>query len=196
MSRAYNVFMGQALQKDLSVFELLDFDEQRQDRHEYVAGQIFAMTGGTMRHNRLSGNVARVLGDILEGSPYQVFINDMKLHVQEADSVYYPDVFVYCGSALAGDEKLASDASLIVEVLSESSAGIDRREKLTAYRKLPGLKAYWIVSQSEQRVEMHSRDAMGRWQAIAYGVGEALPDVGLLGVALPLAQFYAGTDLA
>ncbi len=188
--------MGQALQKNLSVFEFLDFDNQSQDRHEYVAGRIFDMTGGTMRHNRVSGNVFRVLSAILEGSPCQVFINDMKLHVQEADSVYYPDVMVYCGSAMAGAEKLVSDASLIVEVSSESTAEIDRREKLSAYRKLPSLNAYWIVSQTEQRVEVHSRDTLGRWQAVAYAAGESLPDVGLLGSELALNTFYAGTDIA
>ena len=188
--------MGQALQKNLSVFEFLDFDDHSQDRHEYVGGRIFAMTGGSMRHNRLSLNIARVLGNIFEGSPCQVFINDMKLHVQAADSVYYPDVFVYCGSALAGDEKLVSDASLIVEVTSPSTAEIDRREKLNSYRKLPSLKAYWIVSQTEQSVEVHSRDDVGRWQAVVYAKGESLPDVGLLGEATSLAQIYAGTDLA
>ncbi len=188
--------MGQALQKNLSVFEFLDFDNLSQDRHEYVAGRFFAMTGGTMRHNRVSFNIARILGDLLEGLPCQVFINDMKLHVQEADSVYYPDVMVYCGSALAGDEKLVSDASLIVEVSSESTAEIDRREKLSAYRKLPSLKAYWIVSQTQRRVEMHSRDALGRWQAVAYERGESLPDVGLQGMELDLDSFYAGTDVA
>ncbi len=188
--------MGQALQKNLSVFEFLDFDNQSQDRHEYVAGRIFAMTGGTMRHNRVSLNIARVLGNQLEGSPCQVFINDMKLHVQEADSVYYPDVMVYCGSATAGDDKLVSDASLIVEVSSESTAAIDRREKLSAYRKLPSLKAYWIVSQTERRVEMHSRDTLGRWQAVAYTRGESLPEVGLLNQETALDLFYAGTDVA
>ncbi|NJM43238.1 MAG: Uma2 family endonuclease [Brachymonas sp.] len=188
--------MGQALQKNLSVFEFLDFDNQSQDRHEYVAGRIFAMTGGTMRHNRVSGNVFRALSGILDGTPCQVFINDMKLHVQAADSVYYPDVMVYCGSALAGDEKLVSDASLLVEVSSESTAEIDRREKLSSYRKLPSLKAYWIVSQTERRVEMHSRDDLGRWQAVVYEAGEKLPDVGLLGQELSLDTFYSGTDLA
>ena len=187
--------MGQALQKNLSVVEFLDFDNQSQDRHEYVAGRIFAMTGGTMRHNRVSGNVFRVLSSVLDGSPCQVFINDMKLHVQEADSVYYPDVMVYCGSAIAGEEKLVSDASLIVEVSSESTAEIDRREKLSAYRKLPSLKAYWIVSQTERRVEVHSRDALGRWQAVVYESGEVLPDVGLLGAEQALDSFYTGTDV-
>jgi Uma2 family endonuclease len=70
--------------------------------------------------------------------------------------------------------KVSQDATLNVEVTSESTAEIDRREKLVAYQKLPGLRAYWIASQDTQRVEAHERDASGRWQAMAYGCGEAL----------------------
>ena len=73
-----------------------------------------------MRHNRISGNVMLALGDHFEGTPCQVFVSGVKPHVQATDSVYYPDVFVYCGSAIANGEKLVDDALLVVEVASES----------------------------------------------------------------------------
>ena len=187
--------MAQSLQAPIHLFDYLAMDDASELRHEYVGGQIYAMTGGTMRHNRIALNIARLLADRLEGTPCQVFINDMKLHVQAADSVYYPDVFVYCGSPVANDAKVVHDAALVVEVSSESTAEIDRREKLVAYGKLPGLRAYWIVSQHEQRVEVHERDATGQQRATAYGTGEALP-AGWLGAdPIPLARLYAGTDL-
>ena len=188
--------MSLPLQKPLGLFDYLAFDNGSQERHEYVGGRIYGMTGGTMRHNRVALNVARILSNLLDGSPCQVFINDMKLHVQATDSVYYPDVFVYCGSSTANEEKVAQDAALVVEVLSDSTAEIDRREKLVAYQKLPGLRAYWIVSQAEQRVEVHSRDAEGRWQALAYLVGEAIPVEWMGPEPVPLNGIYAGTDLA
>ena len=184
------------LQKPIHLFDYLAFDNASQERHEYVSGRIYAMTGGTMRHNRVSGNIFRLLANCLDGSPCQVFINDMKLHVQAADCVYYPDVFVYCGSSVANDEKVAQDATLVVEVLSESTASIDRREILSAYQKLPGLRAYWIVSQTEQRVEVHSREADGRWQALAYMYGESIPTEWLDAAPLALSAIYSGTDIA
>ena len=184
------------LQKPLSLFDYLAFDNESQERHEYVGGRTYAMTGGTMRHNRIALNIARTLGNRLDGGPCQVFINDMKLHVQATDSVYYPDVFVYCGSSTANDEKVAQDARLVVEVLSDSSAEIDRREKLVAYQKLPGLRAYWIVSQTEQRVEVHGRDAEGRWQAIAYIAGESIPADWMDSEPVALNAIYTGTDIA
>jgi Uma2 family endonuclease len=188
--------MGLPLQKPLHLFDYLALDNASQERHEYVAGRIHAMTGGTMRHNRISGNIFRILSNRFDNSPCQVFINDMKLHVQAADSVYYPDVFVYCGSGIANDDKVAQDATLVVEVLSESTATIDRREKLAAYQKLPGLRAYWIVSQVEQGVEVHSRDATGQWQAVAYSSGESIATEWLGTEAVTLASLYAGTDIA
>ena len=188
--------MALPLQKPFHLFDYLSFDNGSQERHEYVGGRIYAMTGGTMRHNRISGNIFRILSDRLDGGPCQVFINDMKLHVQAADSVYYPDVFVYCGSGIANDEKVAPDAALVVEVLSESTAVIDRREKLVAYQKLPGLRAYWIVSQTEQLIEVHSRDAEGSWQALAYAMGESIPTEWLGAEPVALSSLYAGTDIA
>lgn len=188
--------MAQALRKPIQLFDYLAAEEESEIRHEYVGGEVQAMVGGTLRHARIAMNIARVLADRLEGSPCQVFQEGVKLHVQAADCVYYPDVLVYCGSSIADAATLVQDAALVVEVVSESSAEIDRREKLVAYRKLPGLRGYWVVSQHEQRVELHQRDEAQQWQAIAYTRGEALP-AGWLGDApIELARLYAGTDIA
>ena len=184
------------LQKSMRLFAYLKLENASPTRHEYVGGSLHAKTSGTMRHNRISGNIAIALGNRLDGTPCQVFINDMKLHVQAADSVYYPDVFVYCGTSTANDERVVQDASLVVEVLSESTATIDRREKLAAYQKLPSLRAYWIVSQTEQRIEVYSRAPDGQWQAVAYTVGDSVPGEWLGDEAFALRMVYAGTDIA
>jgi Uma2 family endonuclease len=147
-----------------------------------------------MRHNRFALNVARLLADRLDGSRCQVFINDMKLHVQASDSVYYPDVFVYCWSGIANDEKVAQDATFIVELPSESTAVIDHREKLVAYQKLPGLRAYRIVSQTEEHVEVHSRNAYDQWQALACTAAESINMEWWSQQPVALATLYAGTD--
>ena len=186
--------MTHALQSPLHLFEYLKFEDASPTRHEYVGGRIHAMTGGTMRHNRISLNLAKTLSDRFDGTPCQVFINAVKLHVQPADSVYYPDVLVYCGSSIAGGDKLVQDALLVVEVASDSTAGIDRREKLVAYQRLPGLRAYWIVSQTERQVEVHERDATGAWTARGFTANDALPVVD--SESLPLERLYAGTDIA
>jgi Uma2 family endonuclease len=185
--------MPLALRARLSVSDYLALEETSRERHEFVAGEIHAMTGGTVRHNRIALNTAMALQRRFDGTPCQVFISDMKLHVAAMDAVYYPDVFVHCG-ALAGGDRLVDDATVVVEVMSDSTEAIDRREKLAAYRRLPSLRLYLLIAQSEQSVEAHARDAAGNWAATRYVKGEAVIDdaVG----ELPLAPLYAGTDLA
>lgn len=189
--------MARALQSPVDLIDYLAFEDTSQIRHEYVGGYVHAMVGGSMRHNRISGNIYSALLQRTASTSCQTFINDMKLHVQTVDSVYYPDVFVLCGVGLAGERNLASDATLVVEVLSPSTAGTDRREKLAAYRKLPGLRSYWIVNQDERRVELHSRGDDGRWATTELTDDQALLSAaGIPGAPLRLAEFYAGTDVA
>ena len=187
--------MAQPLRAPLPLFDYLDSEAASPLRHEYIGGHVHAMTGGTMRHNRIALNIASALMRELAGSPCQVFINDMKLHVQAADCVYYPDVLVHCTGGLAGDAHMVSDAALVVEVLSESTAETDRREKRVAYQRLPGLRAYWIVSQHEVRAEVHERDANGSWTLRSAGPGDSLPTAGLTAGPLLLAAVYDGTDV-
>ncbi|NJN00404.1 MAG: Uma2 family endonuclease [Aquincola sp.] len=189
--------MSSTLRAPIALFDYLTREESNQVRHEYVGGEVHAMVGGTLRHNRIAGNIYRLLTDRLHGAPCQVFMEGVKLHVQAADAVYYPDVLVYCGSSVADDTKVLQDAALVVEVLSDSTVEIDRREKLVAYRKLPALRGYWIVSQREQRVEARARDATGQWLAQTYGPGDAIPATWLGGASITVAwAFIAGTDIA
>ena len=174
----------------------LEFDDASDERHEYEAGQVYVRAHGNMRHNRICGNIALQLTDRLRGHAAQVFIIDVKLLVEAADCVYYPDVFVYCGSNIANEDRLVPDATLVVEVLSDSTAARDRRQKRVAYQQLPSLRAYWIVSQTEQRVEVYSREAGGPWQATAYGPGDSIPAQWLVDDAVGMSAIYSGTDIA
>ncbi len=174
----------------------LEFDNASDERHEYEAGQVYVRPHGNMRHNRICGNIALLLTDCLRGHAAQVFIIDVKLLVEASNNVYYPDVFIYCGSNIANEDRLVPDATVVVEVLSDSTAARDRRQKRVAYQKLPSLQAYWIVSQTEQRVEVHSREAGGPWQATAYGAGDSIPNPWLGDDAMSLTAIYAGTDIA
>lgn len=189
--------MAHALQAPVELVDYLNHEVASDRRHEYVAGRIHAMTGGSMRHNRIAGNLYGKLLSRLGDGPCQVFVNDMKLHVEAADSVYYPDVFVWCGGATAGAALTANDASFIAEVLSPSTVEIDRREKLAAYMRLPSLRAYAVVSQDQHRVELHLRGDDGRWAlAVLTEADDLLSTPGLPGPGVRLAELYAGTDVA
>jgi len=133
-------------------------------RHEYVAGQIFAMAGGTKAHNTIAGNVFASLRAHLRGRPCRTFIADMKVRLENARSYYYPDVVVTCHPKdMAPDSPVdyLTEPSLIVEVLSASTESIDRREKLLAYAQLPASLEYVLIDSSKRQVEIYRKDPNG-----------------------------------
>lgn len=151
-------------QKTMTVEEYLRFEERARERHEFVGGVAYAHAGGKARHNVIATNILGLLWNATRGGPCRTYGSDMKLRV--GDAFYYPDVMVVCGEDEAGDESVYQESpSVVVEVTSPSTRLTDSREKLVAYKSLPGLVAYLIVDQDHRRVEMHHRDveAPDRW---------------------------------
>ena len=157
--------------RPISVREYLDMEEVATIRHEYVSGTIHAQAGTTKRHNRIALNIATRLASSARGGPCRVYASDVKLRVSD-DIFYYPDVMV--AREPEGQDPIYEDAPcLVVEVVSPSTATIDRREKLNAYRKVSTLKSYLIVDQENKQIERHWRDDDGLWwEAALVGTGE------------------------
>lgn len=143
--------------KSLTIDEYLRLEESSQTKHEFLDGELYAMTGGTMAHSLIATNIGTMLKSQLKSSGCRVYISDLKVRVNATNSFYYPDVLVECGT-YKGDS-LYTDAPLLVfEVLSKSTASTDRREKLFAYKRIESLRAYVIVQQSRRRVTIYLRD--------------------------------------
>lgn len=175
----------------LSVEEYLEREARAEERHEYVDGVTYAMTGGTLRHSHLALNIAMALR-ALPASSCRVFVSDVKVRVAQ-DVFYYPDVVVACG--VIDDAAVFLDAPcLVVEVMSSSSQRTDRREKLSAYTAMPSLRAYLIVDQRRQWIEAHVRDAEGAWQRAEYTGADQITLPCPVGV-LSLHDVYAGVVL-
>lgn len=146
----------------ISIPEYLEGEPRSDVRHEYVAGQVYAMAGAGEKHNIIALNIASMLRSVARGTPCRVFISDMKVRVEQNDAFYYPDVMVTCDPQ--DTESLHKRLPcLIVEVLSPATEAIDRREKLIAYRTLPSLRYYLLVSQEKRQVEWYTRDTDNRW---------------------------------
>jgi len=144
-------------------------------RHEYIGGGIHAMTGGSLRHNVITLNIASLLRAHLRGSPCRTFINDAKLRVAKAGAYYYPDVMVTCDprhQSVGSTDMVVESPRLVVEVLSPSTEGIDRREKLLAYRSLPSLQEYVLISQEEAKIEIHRRQGDIGWETVILTPGD------------------------
>ena len=175
----------------MSLDEYLAFEERSPIKHEYVAGEVYAMSGVTTRHNLITLNFVRHLHDAARARGCKVFATDVKLKV--ADRVYYPDVILACGPA-ADVDLIVEAPSLVVEVTSPSTRATDRREKLDAYRKIPSLGAYLIVDQRRRHVLVYARDASGQWlRDEIHGPGEILLPV--LDTLITMNEIYEGIDL-
>ena len=179
----------------ISTDEYLEGELRSDIRHEYLAGEVFAMAGAGEKHNRISLNIAFHLRAASRGKACGVFISDMKLRIDASDAFYYPDVLVTCDPADT-QPLFKSLPCLLVEVLSPSTEGIDRREKLLAYRKLPTLRHYLLVSQEQRAVQWHQRDADGQWLiSDLQGSGTLVLDCPGLAVTVSLDDVYEDVKL-
>lgn len=159
-------------------------------KYEYISGEIVAMAGGTVAHARLISRVSSALDRALEGKPCIVLPSDMRIRIRAADRATYPDLFVVCGSPEqdADDDHAVVNPTVIVEVLSDSSADTDRTDKFAAYRRLISLREYVLVAQRERRIEVYRRDGR-RWILDEYGAGDRL-SLESLGVELVVDEVY------
>jgi len=179
----------------MTLEEYLAFEEQSRIRHEYIAGEIFAITGATKRHNRIAGRLYSALTNHLKGGPCEAYISDVKvkLRVNRDIHVYYPDVMVVCDRDPLEDRYVA-DAKLIIEVLSESTSGIDRHEKRVACREIPALEEYIILAQDAVEVTCFRREA--NWMPVVLDTLDATIELRSIGLTLTLAQMYAGEAMS
>lgn len=163
--------MAQALaQPHLSVTDYLQWETAQPLRHDYVRGEVYAMTGGTLRHNRATLRSTMTLEGHLKGKPCKVFSGDVKVAVNETEHWFYPDVLVTCSARDLGDMGAThvSEPVLVLEVLSPSTAAYDRGDKFLSLQKLASLQEYALLDAVAQRLEVFRRNAAGRFEHFVF----------------------------
>lgn len=178
------------------VEDYLSGERISQQKHEYLAGIIYAMAGTTIQHDLVAGNTYRSLGNHLAGKPCFVFSSDIRVRIQTSavEFYYYPDVTVDCG-APAGSSVLAEEPTAIFEVLSPDTERIDRGEKLANYQAIPSLQLFALVDQFQIAITAYRRQENG-WKMEFLTDKDDDLDLGFIGCALPLSAIYERTFLA
>jgi Uma2 family endonuclease len=158
----------------LSPQEFLDWERQQPVRHEFFRGEVFAMAGGSVRHNALSARVIAQLDGALRGRGCVVMSSDQRIGIGSGERYVYPDVSVVCGQVVLepGTSDVVTNPTILVEVLSGSTEQYDRGQKWEGYQRLASLTDYVLVSQSEARIEHFRRGEPGLWIYRAAGAGE------------------------
>ena len=175
--------------------DYLQWEARQPARHEYIGGQIHAMTGATLRHNVIVVNIIAALRPHLRATPCRAFVEAVKLRVARNSAIYYPDVLVSCDKRLqdiSAGQHLVEEATVVIEVLSESTEGIDRREKLNTYRTLAELKEYVLVSQNDIKIEIYRRQGDIGWELITLEPGDPF-ELKSLNFSMPIEEVYAET---
>lgn len=174
-----------AHQSGYTIEEYLALEEASIERHELIQGEIYAMTGGSAAHASVCLNIASALKSHLRGTPCQSFMADMRLNVQASEAYFYPDAFVTCGAEQRALQLAKTDAVLVVEVLSPSTAAFDRGAKFAHYRLLPSLMEYLIID-LETRTADHYRKAENNTWVLHPCSGNDIVELASVGLKLPL----------
>jgi len=176
----------------ISVEDYLQGEQVGEARHEYLGGDVYAMVGASDRHNLIIGNLYSTLRPHVRGTPCQLFMADMKVRFKVAgeDAFYYPDLMLACDPADRATY-YRTRPCLIVEVLSEATERIDRREKLLAYTGIESLQEYILLAQDRMMAEIHRRE--DGWRAHVMTEGDV--PLHCLGTAVPLAVIYEDINL-
>jgi Uma2 family endonuclease len=181
----------------LSQEEYLEWEKTAEQKHEYFEGEIFAMSGASPRHNKISVNLIGELYARLKGKPCQPYGSDMRVHIPENTLYTYPDISVFCGDVLPSDldEDTVILPTVIIEILSQSTRNYDRGDKFKLYRDIPTLKEYHLIDSESVLIEAYRINFSGKWELEEIKSIDGIFSIPVIDIKIPIKDIYAGTKL-
>ena len=176
----------------ISEEEYLAGEHQSEIKHEYVRGEVFAMAGAKRGHNLICTNIVRKYGNTIVGKGCEIYQSDMRVQVKSSGSYRYPDIVIVCGEPQFTDDELDTlmNPTILIEVLSPTSANRDRGEKLAEYRQLESLQEYLLISQDTPHIEHLLRQKDNTW-LLSDTIGlDASLNLASIGCTLAMAEVY------
>ena len=182
----------QTQQQTYTPEEYRQLEETAEFRSEYHEGEILPMSGGTINHNWITRNLVGVFGNLFQGKPYEVFMNDLRLWIPRHQRGVYPDVMVIEGQPLftEGRQDEVLNPLLIVEVLSKSTKGFDTEDKFRFYRSIPQFCEYVLIDQYEFLVEQFLKTESGQWLFQDYEGDAATVSFTSVGIEMSMSDIY------
>lgn len=169
----------------------LEWELQQDIRYEYVHGEVFAMTGGTIPHNDIALNLYTALRPHLHSRGCRANVSDVKVQVSPKSIYYYPDLIVSCDPQDLNARKFIQKPKLIVEVLSPGTSAKDRGEKFTYYLTIPSLQEYILIDSEKISVERYSRGEGRMWLYYPYQASDIVT-LSSIEFEFPIELLYEG----
>jgi Uma2 family endonuclease len=169
--------------------EYFAWEEQQLHRHEYIDGEVYAMTGGTVIHSQIASNFNRLLGNHLGGSGCKTLNSDARVNILKSSHYVYPDVSVTCDERDKTTAQYITYPCLIVEVLSASTESYDRGNKFKLYRRNPVLQEYVLVDAETIAIEIFRKTPDNNWQILDHEPGDIV-ELASVKLTFPIERAY------
>ena len=178
----------------LTPAEYFTWEEKQLEKHEYIDGQVYAMSGGSVNHSRIAVRLTTLFSNHLENSSCETGNSDLRINIAGTKNYIYPDASVTCDDRDKTTTQYVTYPCLIVEVLSPSTEAYDRGGKFRMYRNNPVLQDYLLVSSTSIEMDLYHKNDAGEWIIINYKEGDTI-ELKSINLSFPIEQVYRGLDL-
>ena len=180
----------------LTMERYLELERAAAEKHEFIDGEMVAMSGGSPRHAIITSNISALLKGQLRSTGCVTFSPDVKVCIARGKMIAYPDVPVVCGNPEFLDQKqdVLNNPTILVEVLSPSTRNYDRGLKAARYRLLPSLREFLLVGQDPVFVEHDQRRTDGTWETILHREMSDVIRLGSINCDVPMTEVYADLE--
>ena len=178
----------------LTPAEYFTWEEKQLEKHEYIDGQVYAMSGGSVNHSRIAVRLTTLFSNHLENSSCETGNSDLRINIAGTKNYIYPDASVTCDDRDKTTTQYVTYPCLIVEILSPSTEAYDRGGKFRMYRNNPVLQDYLLVSSTSIEMDLYHKNDAGEWIIINYKEGDTI-ELKSINLSFPIEQVYRGLDL-
>jgi Uma2 family endonuclease len=177
--------------------DYLAFEINAVEKHEYADGYIYSMAGASIPHNFIVANLMTEIGSFLKNKECFVLPSDVRIVIPNLTSYMYPDVTVFCGLLEKQPDGFDTliNPSVIIEVFSTSTRGIDKGMKLIKYLQIPSLKEYIIIDADRYWAQTIIKQDDHSFR-INYTIGVAASIfIDSIQMSLPMSDVYARVSI-
>ncbi|MGI2908787.1 Uma2 family endonuclease [Tolypothrix sp. VBCCA 56010] len=175
--------------------EYFAWEATQLEKHEYINGKVYAMSGGSVNHSRIAIRFTAMFDSHLENTGCITGNSDVKVNIFGSNNYTYPDASVTCDDRDKTTTQYITYPCLIVEVLSKTTEAYDRGGKFRMYRQNPALIDYLLVSSTSIEIDLYHKNDAGDWLIINYKAGDAI-ELKSIKLNFPIEQVYRGLTLS
>ncbi|MET4082721.1 Uma2 family endonuclease [Pedobacter sp. UYP30] len=181
----------------MTIEEYLEMENSADAKHEYYMGEVFAMSGAKMPHNKITSNLLIAVGVKLKGKKCNPYGSDARIHIEANTLFTYPDISIICGEViiLNNDDYNVLNPTVIIEVLSKSTKNYDRGEKFKLYRAIATLKEYILIDSESIHIEIFRLNENNHWELQEYNSLNETVIIKAIDETITLSEIYDGVEM-